>query len=283
MISSHDTVKLTTRSIPHSFSIMGSDREPFDELRALFLAGKGQEPLCRRMISRARPRMVFRRERTLDRCLREHVSSARGRLRMGTCLPTTARRPKSSRSASTSSPAHIRGGRRPPVPHPDHFRHFLRHPPCLARHRPDALHRPAAQHEHQRDALDAAERVGQPRHTDLDGLVTTLNMTHTACVWHYREQLRDILTFKQRYVTHLLVNLRTTTCCTKKKDEPLTEIVEMIRNDLGGILARMTSRETNRLLEAANWLFQAATGRPREPSARRAGTVVSPPTASSIL
>jgi len=102
-----------------------------------------------------------------------------------------------------------------------------------------------------RGKLTAAQR------TELDGLLAHMTTTRTARAWHYREQLRDILTRKQPNVVHLLLN-RWCSNVLRSKVEPMKEVAEMIRSHLDGIRAWVTSRQTNGFLEAINGLFQAA-------------------------
>ncbi len=102
-----------------------------------------------------------------------------------------------------------------------------------------------------RGKLTVAQRA------ELDGLLARMTTTRTARAWHYREQLRDILTRKQPNVVHLLLN-RWCSNVLRSKVEPMKEVAEMIRSHLEGILAWVTSRQTNGFLEAINGLFQAA-------------------------
>ena len=102
-----------------------------------------------------------------------------------------------------------------------------------------------------RAKLTAAQR------TELDGLLARMTTTRTARAWHYREQLRDILTRKQPNVVHLLLN-RWCSNVLRSKVEPMKEVAKMVRSHLEGILAWVTSRQTNGFLEAINGLFQAA-------------------------
>ena len=102
-----------------------------------------------------------------------------------------------------------------------------------------------------RSKLTCAQRA------ELDGLLTRMTTTRTARAWHYREQLREILTRKQPNVVHLLLN-RWCSNVLRSKVEPMKAVAEMIRSHLEGILAWVTSRQTNGFLEAINGLFQAA-------------------------
>ena len=49
----------------------------------------------------------------------------------------------------------------------------------------------------------------------------------------------------------------------RSKVEPMKEVAAMIRNHFEGILAWVTTRQTNGFLEAINGLFQAATRKAR--------------------
>jgi len=102
-----------------------------------------------------------------------------------------------------------------------------------------------------RGKLTVAQRA------ELDGLLARMTTTRTARAWHYRQQLRDILTRKRPNVVHLLLN-RWCSNGLRSKVEPMKEVVEMIRSHLEGILAWATSRQINGFLEAINGLFQAA-------------------------
>lgn len=93
--------------------------------------------------------------------------------------------------------------------------------------------------------------------TELDGLLARMTTTRTARAWHYREQLRDILTRKQPNVVHRLLN-HWCSNVLRSKVEPMKAVALMVRAHLEGILAWVTSRQTNGFLEAINGLFQAA-------------------------
>lgn len=99
-----------------------------------------------------------------------------------------------------------------------------------------------------RSKLTAAQRA------ELDGLLTRMT---TARAWHYREQLRETLTRKQPNIVHPLLN-RWCSNVLRSKVEPTKEVAEMVHSHLEGILAWVTSRQTNGFLEAINGLFQAA-------------------------
>ena len=102
-----------------------------------------------------------------------------------------------------------------------------------------------------RAALTVAQR------SELDRLLAKMTTTRTARAWQYREELREILTRKQPNVARLLLN-RWCSNVLRSKVEPMKEVAEMIRAHLEGILAWVTSRQTNGFLEAINGLFQAA-------------------------
>jgi transposase len=102
-----------------------------------------------------------------------------------------------------------------------------------------------------RSKLNAAQR------TEIDTLLAHMTTKRTARAWHYREQLREILTRKQPHVVRALLN-RWCTNVLRSKVAPMKEVAQMIRNHFEGILAWVTSRQTNGFLEAINGLFQAA-------------------------
>jgi transposase len=102
-----------------------------------------------------------------------------------------------------------------------------------------------------RGKLRAAQR------TELDGLLAHMTTKRTARAWQYREQLRELLTRKQPNVVRALLK-QWCTNVLRSKVEPMKEVAEMIRNHFDGILAWVTSRQTNGFLEAINSLFQAA-------------------------
>jgi transposase len=102
-----------------------------------------------------------------------------------------------------------------------------------------------------RSKLSRAQRSG------LDALLAHMTSTRTARAWLYREQLREILTRKQPNVVRILLN-QWCTNVLRSKVEPMKEVAQLIRKHFEGILAWVTSRQTNGFLEAINGLFQAA-------------------------
>ena len=102
-----------------------------------------------------------------------------------------------------------------------------------------------------RAALTVAQR------SELDRLLAKMTTTRTARAWQYREDLREIFTRKQPHVARLLLN-RWCSNVLRSKVEPMKEVADMIRAHLEGILAWVTSRQTNGFLGAINGLFQAA-------------------------
>lgn len=95
------------------------------------------------------------------------------------------------------------------------------------------------------------------RRQELDALLLKMTTKRTARAWHYREQLREILTRKQpNIVRALLAQWRTNVL--RSKVEPMKEVAHMIRNHFEGILSWVSTRQTNGFLEAINGLFQAA-------------------------
>jgi transposase len=97
---------------------------------------------------------------------------------------------------------------------------------------------------------------GAQRH-ELDALLAKMTTKRTARAWHYREQLRDIMTRKQPNIVRALLN-RWCSNVLRSKVEAMRDVAGMVRNHFEGILAWVTSRQTNGFLEAINGLFQAA-------------------------
>ncbi|HEX2493657.1 MAG TPA: transposase, partial [Steroidobacter sp.] len=79
----------------------------------------------------------------------------------------------------------------------------------------------------------------------------------TARAWLYREQLREILSRKQPQVVRALLK-QWCTNVLRSKVSPMKEVARMIRNHFEGVLAWVSTRQTNGFLEAINGLFQAA-------------------------
>ncbi len=102
-----------------------------------------------------------------------------------------------------------------------------------------------------RSKLKASQRA------ELDTFLAQMTTKRTARAWHYREQLRQILTRKQPHVVRALLN-HWCTNVLRSKVTPMKEVAAMIRNHFEGILAWATSRQTNGFLEAINGLFQSA-------------------------
>lgn len=97
---------------------------------------------------------------------------------------------------------------------------------------------------------------GARRH-ELDALLVKMTTKRTARAWHYREQLREILTRKQPNIVRALL-AQWCTNVLRSKVEPMKEVARMIRNHFEGILSWVSTRQTNGFLEAINGLFQAA-------------------------
>lgn len=102
-----------------------------------------------------------------------------------------------------------------------------------------------------RSTLNGAQR------TELDALLAHMTTKRTARAWQYREQLREILTRRQPHVVRSLLK-QWCTNVLRSKVEPMKKVAQMIRNHFEGILAWVSSRQTNGFLEAINGLFQAA-------------------------
>jgi transposase len=92
---------------------------------------------------------------------------------------------------------------------------------------------------------------------ELDKLVGQMTTKRTARAWHYREQLREILTRKQPNIVRGLLH-RWCRNVLSSKIEPMKEVANMIREHFDGVIAWVYSRQTNGFLEAINSLFQAA-------------------------
>ena len=105
--------------------------------------------------------------------------------------------------------------------------------------------------------LKDRSKLTHAQRAELDGLLSRMTTTRTARAWHYREQLRDILTRKQPTVVARLLNGWCSNVL-RSKVEPMKKVAEMIRSHFHGILAWVHSRQTNGFLEAINGLFQAA-------------------------
>jgi transposase len=105
--------------------------------------------------------------------------------------------------------------------------------------------------------LKDRSKLQRSQRTELDELLTHMTTKRTARAWLYREQLREILTRKQPNVVRALLKQWCTNVMRSKVD-PMREVAEMIRNHFEGVLAWVTSRQTNGFLEAINSLFQAA-------------------------
>ena len=102
-----------------------------------------------------------------------------------------------------------------------------------------------------RSKLNATQRA------EIDELLVHITTKRTARAWYYREQLREILTRKQPNVVRALLN-QWCRNVMRSKVTAMKEVAQMIRNHFEGILAWVTSRQTNGFLEAINGLFQAA-------------------------
>lgn len=91
----------------------------------------------------------------------------------------------------------------------------------------------------------------------LDALVSVMTSKKTARAWHYREQLRDILTRAQPNVVRRLLQ-RWIRNVLSSKVEPMKAVARMIQEHFDGVLAWVWTRQTNGFMEAINGLFQAA-------------------------
>jgi transposase len=105
--------------------------------------------------------------------------------------------------------------------------------------------------------LKDRSKLSRAQRAELDALLAHMTTKRTARAWQYREQLRELLTRKQPNVVRALLK-QWCTNVLRSKVEPMKDVAEMIRNHFEGILAWVTSRQTNGFLEAINGLFQAA-------------------------
>jgi len=105
--------------------------------------------------------------------------------------------------------------------------------------------------------LKDRSNLSRAQRSELDALLAHMTSHRTARAWLYREQLREILTRKQPNVVRILLR-QWCTNVLRSKVEPMKEVAQLIRKHFEGILAWVTSRQTNGFLEAINGLFQAA-------------------------
>lgn len=105
--------------------------------------------------------------------------------------------------------------------------------------------------------LKDAESLKPDAKADLHGLIAQVATKRTARAWVYREQLREILDYKQINVMRATL-WQWTVNVMRSKVEPMKEVAKMIRSHLEGIVAWARTRQTNGFLEAINGLFQAA-------------------------
>jgi transposase len=132
---------------------------------------------------------------------------------------------------------------------------------------------------HASKALDKTRRIEQRSDASLKGLrwsllkdfdslkpqaqssvaavLAQVATKRTARAWAYREQLREILEYKQINVMRATL-WQWTVNVMRSKVEPMKEVAKMIRSHLEGIVAWARTRQTNGFLEAINGLFQAA-------------------------
>lgn len=100
-------------------------------------------------------------------------------------------------------------------------------------------------------------KLRRSQRAELDDLLSHMTTKRTARAWLYREQLREILSRKQPNVVRALLKQWCTNVLRSKVD-PMREVAYMIRDHFEGVLAWVSSRQTNGFLEAINSLFQAA-------------------------
>lgn len=100
-------------------------------------------------------------------------------------------------------------------------------------------------------------KLKRAQRAELDDLIAHMTTKRTARAWLYREQLREIFTRKQPNVVRALLKQWCSNVLRSKVD-PMRDVAYMIRDRFEGVLAWVTSRQTNGFLEAINSLFQAA-------------------------
>ena len=105
--------------------------------------------------------------------------------------------------------------------------------------------------------LKDRSKLHRAQRAELDALLAQMTTRRTARAWLYREQLREILNRKQPNVVRALLR-QWCTNVMRSKVEPMKEVAQMIRNRFEGVLAWVSTRQTNGFLEAINGLFQAA-------------------------
>jgi transposase len=105
--------------------------------------------------------------------------------------------------------------------------------------------------------LKDRSKLSRGQREELDGLLVRMTTRRTARAWLYREQLREILSRKQPQVVRALLK-QWCTNVLRSKVSPMKEVARMIRNHFEGVLAWVSTRQTNGFLEAINGLFQAA-------------------------
>ena len=93
--------------------------------------------------------------------------------------------------------------------------------------------------------------------TEVDRLISRLEVKRTARAWVYREQLREILDRKQINVVSTML-WQWCTNVMRSKVEPMKDVARMVRSHFDGIVAWAQTRQTNGFMEALNGLFQAA-------------------------
>lgn len=94
-------------------------------------------------------------------------------------------------------------------------------------------------------------KLSSAQRGELDALLAHMTTKRTARAWQYREQLREILNRKQPNVVRALLR-QWCTNVRRSKVEPMKEVAAMILNHFDGVLAWVTSRQTNGFLEAIN-------------------------------
>jgi transposase len=92
---------------------------------------------------------------------------------------------------------------------------------------------------------------------ELDKLTRRMTGSRTSRAWHYREQLREVYTYRQPNVLRRLLQ-RWCRNVLGSKVEEMKKVARMIMEHFEGVVAWARSQQTNGFLEAINGLFQAA-------------------------
>jgi transposase len=105
-------------------------------------------------------------------------------------------------------------------------------------------------------------RLTAAQGADLDALIAQVARKRTARAWVYKEQLREVLDYRQINVVSAMLG-QWCSNVMRSKVGPMKKVARLIRAHFDGIVQWCRSRLTNGFLEAINGLFQAAKRRAR--------------------